>query len=195
MKILIDIDDVLNNLCEEWCLFLNEKYGTSVTYDQVTEWNIRKFFPSLAEEQVYEPLRDSSLWDRLKPKPGAVEYVKRLMDDGHEVYLCTSTDYRNIRDKFEKVVQKYYPFIGWSQVIVARRKQMINADFLIDDAPHNLIGGDYIKILFTAPHNRTFDAVENDMFRADTWKDVYGFISWINFIRLAKSRKGGLHEG
>lgn len=194
MKILIDIDDVLNNLCEEWCLFLDEKYGTSVTYDQVTEWNIRKFFPSLTEEQVYEPLRDSSLWDRLKPKPGAVEYVKKLMNDGHEVYLCTSTDYRNIRDKFERVVQKYYPFIGWSQVIVVRRKQMINADFLIDDAPHNLIGGDYIKILFTAPHNWTFDAAENDMLRADTWEDVYDFISGITAIHLAAFPEGSSYE-
>ena len=180
--ILIDIDDVMNNLCEEWCNWLNEKYGCNVTYQQVTEWDMSKFFPQLAKDQVYEPLHNAALWDRLKPKPGAVEYIKRLIDDGHKVFLCTSTDYRNVQAKFERVIQRYFPYIRWSQVIVTSCKQMINADILIDDGVHNLEGGDYIKILMTAPHNKKYDEEANEMLRADNWEDAYNHIVKINCL-------------
>ena len=177
MTILIDIDDVLNNLCEEWCNWLNEKYGCCVSYRQITEWDMRKFFPQLTKEQVYEPLHNASLWDRLKPKDGAVKYVKKLMDEGYNVFLCTSTDYRNVQAKFERVIQKYFPYIRWSQVIVTSNKQMIKANVLVDDGVHNLEGGTYTKILMTAPHNRNYDTSANGMFRFDNWKDIYEFIT------------------
>jgi hypothetical protein len=42
---------------------------------------------------------------------------------------------------------------------------MIRGDVLIDDGIHNLEGGDYKKILFTAAHNRNYDAEANGMIR------------------------------
>lgn len=174
--ILIDIDDTIENLCETWVDFLNKQYGTSVQYNEITEWNMSKFFPNLTKEQVFEPLYNPNLWDYVKPKPGAVEYVKKLIAEGYNVYLCTTTDYRNVRPKFEKVIQKHFPYISWNQVIIASRKQMINADILVDDGVHNLENGNYIKILFTAPHNRGYDAEAHGMYRADNWEQVYSQI-------------------
>lgn len=176
ITILIDIDDVLNNLCEEWCNLLNNKYGCNVDYENVTDWDISRFFPKLTKEQVFSPLHTPEIWHKLKPKDGAVKYVKKLIDDGYNVFLCTSTDYRNIRPKFEGVIQKYFPYIKWSQVIIASHKQMIKADFLIDDGVHNLENGDYIKILMTAPHNKDYDAEGNGMYRADNWETIYTII-------------------
>jgi len=49
-------------------------------------------------------------------------------------------------------------------------------DFLLDDGTHNLEGGNYNKILFTAPHNKSYDTYKNNMYRADCWKDVYNII-------------------
>ena len=48
---------------------------------------------------------------------------------------------------------------------------------MVDDAPHNLEGGEYFKILITAPHNRKYNASENGMVRADHWSDIYNIIS------------------
>lgn len=180
MKILIDIDDTLENLCEVWCECLNKKYGYRVSYKQVTDWDISKFFPGLTREQVFEPLHNPEIWYRLKPKRGAVKYVQRLIADGHNVFLCTSTDYRNIQPKFEGIIQRYFPYIKWSHVIVTSYKQLINADFLIDDGVHNLEGGKYTKILMTAPHNKDYNAEENGMFRANSWREVYKIISLAN---------------
>ena len=177
ITILVDIDDTIENLCEEWCNLLNRQYGTSVTYLDVTEWDISKFFPSLTREQVFEPIYNEELWQYVKPKPGAVEYIKKLMDDGFTVYLCTSTDYRNVKVKFEQVIHKYFPFISWKQVIITSKKQMINADFLVDDGIHNLEGGHYGKILMSAPHNKSYNAEENGMLRVDDWEQIYAYIT------------------
>ena len=75
-----------------------------------------------------------------------------------------------------KVLFKYFPFIGWDHVIVAADKAMIRGDIMIDDAPHNLIDGDYDKILFTAQHNKNFIESDYGMFRADDWQQVYDII-------------------
>ena len=49
---------------------------------------------------------------------------------------------------------------------------MIRGDVLIDDGLHNLIGGDYRKILFDSPHNRSFDAEGNGMIRVHNWDEA-----------------------
>lgn len=54
---------------------------------------------------------------------------------------------------------------------------MIRGDILIDDAPHNLVGGDYVKILMTANHNRSYDASANGMIRVIDWLDIQNCIS------------------
>lgn len=174
--ILIDVDDTIENLVEEWCKYLNEKYGTSVSHNDISDWDIRQFFPDLTPDQVYEPLHTEDIWYRLSPKDEAVEYVKRLIEDGHDIYLCTSTNYRNVKSKYEGVVQRLFPYIDWERVIVTYNKQMLKADFLIDDYINNLVGGDYKKILMDAPHNRSIDLKGTDIFRAKNWKEIYEYI-------------------
>ena len=177
MVILSDIDDVLQNFVPCWIKVLNEKHHTDVKLEDIVDWDIARFFPSLTREEVFWPIHQDFFLDLLSPNPGAPEYVKRLIDDGHEVYLVTATDYRNIRAKFEHFVQKYFPFISWNQVIVTSNKQMLKGDVLVDDAVHNLENGDYQKILFSAPHNKNYDAEAHGMIRADNWKEVYYIIS------------------
>ena len=181
ITILIDIDDTIECLGEAWISWLNQKYGTSVLWNDITDWNVNKFFPLLTKEQVYEPLNEPDFWKNVKPKQGAVEYVKKLQDDGFKIYLCTSTDYRNIKPKYEEVIQKYFPYIEWKQIIVTSNKQMIEADFLVDDGVHNLKGGKFVKILMDAPHNRNFNAEENDMFRVKDWETTYSLIKTLSY--------------
>lgn len=188
--VLIDIDDTISDLLSAWLKTLNEKYGTSVYRDDVTDWDMRTFYPSLTREQIFEPLHHNGFWKTVKPKPDAMEYVEKLFNEGYNVFLCTSTDYRNIRAKYEYIVKRYFPYIEWNHVIIASNKQMIQADYLIDDGIHNLENGNFIKILMTAPHNRNYDAKANGMYRADNWKEVYDFIH-----KVGKTlRNGGVHD-
>ena len=47
---------------------------------------------------------------------------------------------------------------------------------IIDDGIHNLEGGDYQKILFTAPYNRDYDAEANGMIRVHSWDEIVSII-------------------
>ena len=166
-------------MCQAWCEWLNDHYNTDVSYEDISEWKIYKFFEGIPKEEVYKPLFEEEFWKTVTPKLDAIKYMNILNEEGYDIYLCTSTDYRNVRVKFESIVQKYFPYISWNKVIVCNKKQMISGDILIDDGVHNLVGGSYLKILLTTPHNRSFDAEGNGIFRADNWEDIYNIIHLI----------------
>lgn len=92
------------------------------------------------------------------------------------MYVCTNTNYKTLKDKMDKVLFKYFDFLSWNDVIVTTNKQMVDADFLIDDGVHNLLGGKYKGILMDAPHNRKFNEREYNIFRAKNWQEVYAYI-------------------
>lgn len=172
MTILVDFDDILNNLCEVWVQILDEKYNLSVKYTDIKEWDMTKAFPSLTAEEIYTPLSTRELWDRIKPKEYASECLQNFIKKGHEVYIVTATHPKIIPMKYE-FIQKYYPFIDYKHIITAYNKQMIKGDFLIEDAPHNLLGGDYKGILFNQPYNQIFDEQkEQNIVRINSWKDI-----------------------
>ena len=172
MTILVDMDDVLEMLVAGWCAYLHDRYGTDTVASDVKEWNMAKAFPSLTHEQVYGAPEDDALWDYVKPMPGAAEGLKALMADGHEIFVVTATGYKTLRAKMEKVLFRYFPFLDWNHVIITEHKQMIAGDILIDDGPHNLNGGSYRKILFSAGHNRNFDETSVGAVRVNNWEEV-----------------------
>ena len=98
------------------------------------------------------------------------------MAEGHEVYIVTATEPEHVEEKMNGLLFRYFPFLSWNQVIITGRKQLIRGDVLIDDGIHNLEGGEYKKILFTAPHNRYYDAEGNGMIRVSSWDEIVGII-------------------
>lgn len=157
--------------------YLNTKHGTSTQKDDVTQWDISKSFPTLSHEQVYEPLYLDSFWLSVKPIDGAAEALQKLVADGHQVLIVTTSSYETLCTKMEDVLFKYFPFLSWDDVIVTSRKQLVNGDVLIDDATHNLEGGQYLRVLMDAPHNRAYSTESNGMIRVYNWGEAYEVIS------------------
>lgn len=177
LTILVDADDTIECLAEAWLSVLNERYGTSVTVDDLTDWHVPKFFPSLTQEEVYAPLREDATWDRVRPRRDAALYLQRLVEDGHAVFIVTATHHDTYKAKMEKVILKYFPYIHRTDVIVAYNKKMVRGDVRVDDGVHNLEGCDGLKILIDASHNRKYDAEANDMYRVRCWDEAYRIIN------------------
>lgn len=173
MRILIDMDDTIENLGEAWVHLLNKKYGTEVNWLDIRKWDMQLSFPTLTEKQIYEVLNEESLWDTVTVKEGAAARIQELMEQGHEVFIVTSSWYTTIVPKVERCLFKYLPFLSWHQVIVTSHKYLIKGDILVDDNPENFVNGDYFGILFNAPHNTDFDESSRDLVRADNWDSVY----------------------
>ena len=176
MTILVDMDDTMEQLLKAWLRRVNEKYGRHVTMDEITGWDVSEPYPGLTREQVYGVMSEPGFWYSVEPLPGAAEALRHFLDEGHEIFIVTATDYVSIREKMEGLLFRYFPFLNWNQVIVTSRKQMIRGDVLIDDGIHNLEGGAYEKILFTAPHNRDYDAQAHGMIRVHSWAETVAVI-------------------
>jgi len=179
MRILCDMDDVLEQLVVGWVAYLNEKYGTTVKPEEITEWYFEKNFPTLTKEQVYAAENDDHLWDLTPPMPGAREVIEKFIAEGHEIFIVTHSTRETLRYKMDNVLFKYYPFLTWDQVVVTGNKSLVIGDILIDDKPSNLVGGVYKGILFTANHNRNFDESSIGVPRANNWDEVYAEVQKI----------------
>jgi 5'(3')-deoxyribonucleotidase len=78
------------------------------------------------------------------------------------------------------VISKYFPFVDWQHVIIAYHKQMVYADFIIDDAPQNLVGGcQRYKILIDMPHNEDFTETCG-VVRLHNWEQIEQFITYMS---------------
>lgn len=173
VTVLIDLDDTMTHLTRAWCKRLNERHGTNVQEEDITGWRISNYFPSLTSDEVYAPLKDDLFWREVEPITDASRYIKALIDEKFDVYVCTASSFGTIKSKFDCILSRYFPFISWEKIIVLKKKQMIKADILVDDGVHNLEGGSYKKILMSAPHNEYYDAESNEMIRVRSWEEIY----------------------
>jgi len=90
LTVLVDMDDVMEDLLPAWIEALNEKCGRNVFVGDVTKWNFDHLFPELTPLEIRAVLSDYDVWAKVRPKSGAREYLKRLIDEGHDVYVVTA---------------------------------------------------------------------------------------------------------
>jgi len=177
LEILVDIDEVLNNLLERWVACLNEKYGVSANMEDKNTWRLNALYPTLTDDEIDSPLFDNAFWASLETRPYSVEYLHKLISDGHDVSIVTATHvYQTIPAKMDWLF-RHYPYLSWDNIILAKKKQRIRGDVLIDDAIHNLEGGSYIKLLHDSPYNRNYEAGNNGMIRVYNLMDAYNVIN------------------
>jgi 5'(3')-deoxyribonucleotidase len=188
--ILSDVDGVLEQLVPPWVSALNEKYHRDVKVDDIVDWDITKFFPGLSKTQVFSPIHTKKFWDELKPREDALEYVKKFVENGDRVVLVTSAHPDTIAYKWQWI-NRYFPFISFKDIVIASNKQLIMGDFLIDDAIHNLEGGKYIGLLFSANHNKSINVnLYSDITRVDNWKQVYCMIESMHRCNWIEQNRG-----
>lgn len=169
MTVLVDLDDVLIDSTRGWVEFANARLGTRVRYEDLRSFDVSAAFEGYTHDEIYAMQLEPDMWRLARPIPGAVEALTALRAAGHRALVVTNSGYACLQVKMEEVLFRYFPFFTWRDVILTAEKQLIRGDVLIDDAPHNLNGGSYEKLLFTAPHNRAYPAGANGMQRVDDW--------------------------
>lgn len=176
LRILCDADDTIENLTTPWLDVLNRKHNKNVKKEDLKIWDMTAAFPELTYDEVLMPLYDDSFWDRITPIKDSAYYLKRLIDDGHELSIVTASIPETFNAKVNKLIQMF-PFLERGQIILSHNKQEVSGDILIDDAAHNLIGGKYEKFLYHQPNNSAFNEREHGIVRVFSWEEVYHRIS------------------
>lgn len=178
MIINVDLDCTLNNLVDVWCATLNKIYGTNVLSDDITDYKIQKFFPTLSEEQIYKPLYSENFWIGMSPLYHSQKCLKKLYEDKHDINIVTATHYTNAKVKVEWI-QKHFPFIHWKKINIIHDKSRFSGDLLIDDCFDNLIGFTGEKLLYTQPWNNKYtvsDIQSLGITRVNSWDEIYELI-------------------
>ena len=173
MRIGIDIDCVCNNLVDNWIAYLNNKYDLTVKYNDITDYNIKLFYPMLTKDEIFEPLKDDNFWLELIPKSDSIIYLKKLIDDGHEIKLITATDVKSMPIKSKWVIN-HYPFLNKRDIYMVFDKSWINTDILLDDCIDNLKSDTYTGVCYSQPWNSKYDGL-----RVNNWIEFYNLINII----------------
>ena len=176
--ILVDMDDTLVHTVRTWVAWLNAKHNLNVNYDDIKDWDMKLAFPTLTAEEIYGPLALVDFWQTVPPKHDAQVFLRLLMEEGHKIYICSSSHYLTVKYKIHECLFKYFNYLNPNQLIFLKDKQLLNADFLIDDAIHNLVDASYRGILITTPYNKHVNEkeLEPDMVRVNNWEEIYNFI-------------------
>ena len=174
VTVLIDIDDTMIDLLPPWVEMLNREYGLNVDPEDVCSWNMLDTFDTLTTDQVMAPLGTDELWLAVKPKLGAIHYVKQMIYEGMKIVAVTAASVQEITPKMKYVIERYFPFLAFDDVVITAQKDLIRGSVMIDDRPENLLSTNcYCRILMDAPHNRTFNNAKYGITRVRNWQEVY----------------------
>ncbi len=175
LTILLDLDDVLNNQNEVWVDVLNQRYGRNVAVEDITDWDMRLGFPGLQDDELYGPAHSGELVSSMTAPEDAVTYTKIWHDNGHKLYVVTSTSAENAEAKVRWLCE-HYDWFDRDKFIMCHHKNLIFGDILIDDAPHNL---KYMKwaganpncacVCMDKPWNR---CAENEFVRVKSFEEI-----------------------
>lgn len=192
MIIGVDID---NCILSTTTAVIEQHYAD--TGEKLTLADIKSYY---IENHVSEEYRDDfhliflkkEMWKRAKVIPNCVEVIKRLHDQGHQIYFVTSTEAKNVAKK-ASFLQRTFPFLDIrKRLITTHCKQMIKCDLLIDDCIDNVLNADYVSILLDYPWNSTaiFDEAEYDnIYRVFDWTQVEPMIEYIEKVKYIKENK------
>lgn len=106
MRILIDLDDVVDDLLTAWVNELNKRYNLNVK--EVTDWNIMNNFPTPTKNQIFEVLEEEDFWKNINPLSNSIYYINKLKEN-HSIYFCTASSPKSFYLKYKYFLKKYFP--------------------------------------------------------------------------------------
>ena len=178
-RIAIDFDEVLFATLEKVLEIYNKRHGTNIELSQITTYNLYDNFDSEVADELIELFVEKDVYSSLQPYKGAVRAVKSLVEQGHEVYIATATDVRNMEWK-EELLQRHFPFVPKKNLIRIHNKSLLNVDVLVEDKIDNLKSTFADRVCFDQPWNQDNDSdYVYSIYRIHHWGEINNVIQSI----------------
>jgi len=171
LRIGIDIDSTLHQYWDIFADVAKQRFGIDLPYEGQQDWVISALKPDQLQAVISETHSHANV-TRAEPYPGAVETVRRWVDQGHWVHI-TSHRSNDARDStVEWLTQIGLPFddLHCSFDKVPRCVEL-DVELLIDDSPVNMVRAleHGIKVA-TLIHPWNQDIIETeDVVAAEDW--------------------------
>lgn len=178
LTIILDSDGVLVNPISKLLKLYNEEYGESLTIEDIKDWDLTKF--QRKGTDILKYFKQPGFFRDLKLIEGADYYIKKLIDDGHNIIIATSSSKEGIIDKIDNIIENL-PFIEEDRIIPISRKFLLAGDVMLDDAFHNLINTRCkYPVIFNWQWNETipdeYSELKDRASRVNNWEEFYNLI-------------------
>lgn len=191
MNIGIDIDNVISNfdeaLLEAFSIHDKELRNNGIIDINATHITIGMFDWTQQEVDNFYKSNVEKIAKNLDVIDGAKEYIDRLKQDGHKIYIITGRDIGEYSDPHTMTKEWLQKFnIYYDELILTKAYKIDkhgksekcienNIDIMIDDSVYickDSINYGITTLLMDTPYNRQV----NDIPRVCSWKEIYDFI-------------------
>lgn len=168
-KIAIDMDGVMADVETQFIEWYAKDTGKVISKESLIGKPEREAFPETGKVKNYAATK--GFFATLKVMDDAQEVIAFLMEH-YEVYIVSAAMEfpQSLIEKYHWLAE-FFPAISWQNIVLCGKKDIINADYLIDDHIRNLDPFTGKTLLFTAFHNVNYTHHE----RVNNWKEVQKF--------------------
>lgn len=180
LKIILDSDGVLVDPIAKVLRLYNKEYDCNLKIEDIHDWDLNKV--QRPGTDILKYFNNPGFFRDLKPLDGAHYYLKKLIDDGHDILVATSSPKNGIIDKIDNLLE-LFPFFTEDQIIPISRKFWLKGDVMLDDGFHNLA---YTQceypVVFNWNWNKTipeeFSNLDGKLNRIHNWEEFYNLIKY-----------------
>jgi 5'(3')-deoxyribonucleotidase len=172
MRVLVDMDEVVCDFVGEFVRRVGRKREEVVTFDVNDCLGITR-------ERFLEVISDPSFFRSLEPIDGALDGLKRIVDAGHDLVICTmiSTGCKNAYDAKANWLCAHLPWMDVDRtMITAKRKSLVRGDVLFDDNMKNLEHFPGAAVAMARPWNEGFRV------RVKTWPEFTRHVDYLHGV-------------
>lgn len=168
--VAIDVDETVVDVLPVWNRWCSAFFGKIYLGD---EYDLCKIYGEEAMTFWSTPF----LYQKLTPKPDAVECLTKLSDEGYEIGFVTYCKKAHLSSKC-KWIKQHFPFYKF--IYASKEKGYVRCDYFIDDR-HTYLNQQpsNVKLIkFDTPYVQS-ETLEHDgkwVVRAKDWKEIYEII-------------------
>jgi 5'-nucleotidase len=135
--VALDMDSTVYDMHARWLAWLEREHGEQVTVDQIISWDWHEWLK--CGKKVYDWLHIEGEFGSLVPYAGAIEAINKVHEMGVRQFFVSTIVSRTGAFEKQKCVERDFPYLAKDVLITSGSKDLINADMLVDDGPHNLV--------------------------------------------------------
>jgi 5'(3')-deoxyribonucleotidase/uncharacterized protein with PQ loop repeat len=173
LRIAVDMDEVIADALSHHLRLYNQATGENLSAEEISKNGLAESIPAKHREVFERIPHEPGFFDDL----GVIENSQRalqLLSSEFDIFITSAA--MEVPASFDakyRWLQKHFPFISTSRIVFCGDKEIVNADYLIDDRSRHFARFRGIGILFTAPHN----ARERARLRANNWEEVLAILT------------------
>jgi 5'(3')-deoxyribonucleotidase len=169
------MDEVMADTLAEHLRRYNQEFDEALTTDDLAGKNLWEVAPMDRQQRLRAFLDAEDFFADLPLIPGSQEVLKSLVQR-YEVFIATAA--MSVPNSFAAKyhwLQRHFSFIPPTHYVFCGNKNILRADYLIDDLPRNLLRFEGHGLLFSAPHNRAVTGFT----RVNNWPEVAAFFETV----------------